>query len=101
MTGIGIYDVALGNLQLIYALAALAGGIALGLLVGRAMNVVWHEETNKAITKMDKFGIIILLCYIVFHISQKDSCALVCGASIVCIHYFSFCRDHAGAIVDD
>jgi hypothetical protein len=71
MTGIGIYDVVIGNLHVIVAFAALAGGIGIGLLVGRAMNVVWHEETNKAVTKMDKFGIIILVSYIVFALFRK------------------------------
>jgi len=71
MTAIGIYDIVIGNLHVLVAIAALAGGIGIGLLVGRAMNVVWHEETNKAITKMDKFGIIILVSYIVFAVFRK------------------------------
>jgi hypothetical protein len=71
MTAIGIYDVVIGNLYVIVAFAALAGGIGIGLLVGRAMNVVWHEETNKAITKMDKFGVIILVSYVVFALFRK------------------------------
>jgi F0F1-type ATP synthase membrane subunit c/vacuolar-type H+-ATPase subunit K len=71
MTGVGIYDVVMGNLPLLVAIAALGSGIGIGLIVGRAMNVVWHEETNKAITKMDKFGVIILVCYIVFAVFRK------------------------------
>ena len=71
MAGIGVYNVAEGNIRLILALSALGGGILIGLLVGRANNIIWHEEDEKAISKMDLFGIIILVAYILFAIFRK------------------------------
>lgn len=72
MVGIGVYDTIRGDLSLGLTLAALLGGLTLGLLVGRASSVVWNEETGKAITKMDVFGGVILVAYIVFAIFRKN-----------------------------
>ncbi|MDB5202720.1 MAG: hypothetical protein JWQ27_2129 [Ferruginibacter sp.] len=71
MIAIGIYNVTVGYVSPLLAIAAFGAGIMLGLLVGRASNVVWHEETGKAISKMDRFGVIVLVCYIVFAIFRK------------------------------
>lgn len=59
-----------------YSAGYLAGlgfllGIVIGLLVGRRMhNISWDAATNKAVTKMDRLGIIILILYILFAISR-------------------------------
>ena len=72
MAGIGLYDTIRGDLPAWLALASLLGGFGLGLLVGRAYNVVWHEKAGKAVSKMDVFGGLILVAYIVFAIFRKD-----------------------------
>ena len=72
MTGIGVYDIIRGDLPPWLGGASLLGGFLLGLLVGRAHNVVWHEEAGKAISKMDLFGGLILGAYIVFAIFRKN-----------------------------
>lgn len=72
MAGIGIYDTIRGDLAPWLALASLLGGFLLGLLVGRAYNVVWHEGAGKAISKMDLFGGLILGAYIIFAIFRKN-----------------------------
>lgn len=71
MCAVGIYDTVIGVIAPGIALAAIAGGVGLGLLIGRIYNVVWHEETGTAISKMDVFGVIILLAYILFAIFRK------------------------------
>jgi hypothetical protein len=71
MFGFGVYDIFIGNLPVLLGILALFSGIAAGLLVGRAFNVVWHEEAGKAITKMDVFGVIILVAYIAFAIFRR------------------------------
>lgn len=71
LLGIGLYDIALGYLPVLLALAALVGGVGLGLLVGRAFNVVWHEETSKAISRIDLFGGVILGAYILFALFRR------------------------------
>jgi hypothetical protein len=71
MASIGVYNVVEGNLSLLLALLALGGGILIGLLVGRANNIIWHEEDGKAIARMDAFGIFILVAYILFAIFRN------------------------------
>ncbi len=47
-------------------------GIALGLLAAKRMhNISWDAETNKAVTRMDRLGIIILIAYLIFSISRR------------------------------
>jgi hypothetical protein len=72
MAGVGVYNVLVGNVRLVLALSALGGGILVGLIVGRANRIIWHEEDGKAIAKMDAFGIMILVAYIVFAIFRKQ-----------------------------
>ena len=72
MVGIGVYDTIHGDLSLGLTLAALLGGLTIGLLVGRSSSVVWNEEAGKAITKMDVFGGVILVAYIVFAIFRNN-----------------------------
>lgn len=71
MCSIAVYDIYMGYLNPVFGMGGMAGGIALGLLVGRAYNVVWHEEANKAISKMDAYGIAIIVAYILFAIFRK------------------------------
>ena len=40
-------------------------------MVGRAFNVVWHEETSKAISRIDLFGGVILGAYILFALFRR------------------------------
>jgi hypothetical protein len=71
MCGLGIYHIVVKDLNATTALVAIAGGIGLGLLIGRVYNVVWHEETGQAISKMDVFGVVILIGYILFAVFRR------------------------------
>jgi MFS family permease len=71
MLGIGIYHIIIGDLTILLAMFSLGGGVLIGLFIGRANKVVWHEEEGKAVSKMDLFGSIILLGYIVFAIFRR------------------------------
>ncbi len=47
-------------------------GLILGVVVGRHMHQIsWDAETSKAITRMDSFGIILLLAYLIFSILRR------------------------------
>ncbi len=46
-------------------------GIAIGLLAAKRMhNIRWDAETSKAVTSMDRLGIIILVAYLIFSICR-------------------------------
>lgn len=71
ITGVLIYEISHNNVAGYLALFGFMLGIVIGLLVARRMhNISWDAETSKAVTKMDRLGIIILVLYIVFAISR-------------------------------
>lgn len=72
ITGIVIYEVSQNYIAGYLAIAGFMVGMIIGLLVAKRMhNISWDAETNKAVTKMDRLGIIILLLYILFSISRR------------------------------
>lgn len=51
------------------------GGFILGIVIGLAVShrmhtISWNVETNKAVSKMDRLGIAILIIYLLFAISR-------------------------------
>lgn len=69
---IGIYDVVVGNLHILLALAACTGGLLIGLVVGRVYNVSWNEDAGKVMGKMDALGVAILIAYVAFAFFRKE-----------------------------
>lgn len=71
ITGVLIYEVSQNYAAGFFAIFGLLVGMIIGLLVSRRMhNISWDIETNKAVTKMDRIGIIILVLYLLFAISR-------------------------------
>lgn len=72
ITGIVIYEVSQNYIAGYLATDGFMIGMIIGLLVARRMhNISWDAETNKAVTKMDRLGIIILVIYLLFAISRR------------------------------
>ncbi|MBA3673896.1 MAG: hypothetical protein H0W75_02910 [Chitinophagaceae bacterium] len=71
ITGVLIYEISYDYIGGYLAWFGFLLGILIGLLVSRRMhNISWNAETNKAVTKMDRIGIIILVLYLLFAISR-------------------------------
>lgn len=71
ITGVLIYELSHHYIAGYLALFGFMLGMVIGLLVSRRMhNISWDAETNKAVTKMDRLGIIILVVYLLFAISR-------------------------------
>ena len=71
ITGILIYEISQNYKAGYVAIIGFMTGMIIGLLVGRRMhNISWDAETNKAVTKMDRIGIVILVFYLLFAISR-------------------------------
>lgn len=68
---IGIYDVVNFYITLPKALFAFLTGVLLGIIVGSASKIVWHEEASKVMIKMDIFSGVILGLYIIFAIFKR------------------------------
>ena len=69
--GVLIYELSQNSTAVYFALSGFMVGMALGLVVSRRMhNISWDAATSKAVTKMDRIGIIILVLYLLFAISR-------------------------------
>lgn len=67
--GILIYEISHNYIAGYLATGGFILGIAIGLMVNKRMHIIsWDAETNKAVTRMDRLGIIILVAYILFAI---------------------------------
>lgn len=71
MLSIGICDVYSAYITITNALIAFSSGIVLGYVVGSASNVIWQEEVNKVVMKMDIVSGVILALYIIFAIFKR------------------------------
>ena len=70
--GILIYEISHNYIAGYLAAGGFILGIAIGLMVNKRMHIIsWDAETNKAVTKMDRLGIIILVAYILFAIMRQ------------------------------
>lgn len=66
-----IYEISQDYLAGYIAFDGFLLGMIIGLLVARRMhNISWNAETNQAVTKMDRIGIVILVLYILFAIGR-------------------------------
>ncbi|HUS02018.1 MAG TPA: hypothetical protein VMY77_09840 [Chitinophagaceae bacterium] len=72
ITVILIYEISHNYIAAYLAMFGFMLGMIIGLLVARRMhNISWDAETNKAVTKMDRVGIVILALYLLFAISRQ------------------------------
>jgi len=71
ITVILIYEISHNYNAIYIAVIGFITGMIIGILVSRRMHTIsWNSEINKAVTKMDRLGIIILVLYILFAISR-------------------------------
>lgn len=71
VAGILIYEISKNYIAGYLASLGFLIGIIIGLSVRRMHNISWHAETNKAVSKMDRLGIIILVIYLLFAITRR------------------------------
>lgn len=71
MAALIIYDVSENIIEVPLAIAGIALGLVVGFTVGYLANIIWHPETNKVMTRIDRAGIVILVLYLSFSFSRK------------------------------
>ncbi len=64
--GILLYNIFQNNINPIIAVGGFVLGYIIGISLKRMHTLSWDAETNKAITRMDKVGIAILVGYLLF-----------------------------------
>jgi F0F1-type ATP synthase membrane subunit c/vacuolar-type H+-ATPase subunit K len=66
-----IYEISHNYIAAYLAIAGFGVGYIIGNLVSRRMHIIsWDAATTKAVTKMDRIGIIILVAYIIFALTR-------------------------------
>ncbi|MDO3694970.1 hypothetical protein QVZ41_08960 [Wenyingzhuangia sp. chi5] len=71
MSAIGFYDIYAWELPVYKCILYFLGGMGLGFFIGRMHRIVWNEEVGQAVSKMDVFGILILIFYILIVVFKK------------------------------
>ena len=71
MLSIVTYDLVEFDTQVPPAIGAGLGGFVVGMLMARISNIHWHEEASQVVAKMDKLGVIALVCYLAFAFSRR------------------------------
>lgn len=66
-----IYNVARGALSLNYGLLGLFIGIGIGIITSRMFHISWNKDAQKVVSRLDTFGIVILILYILFEIFKE------------------------------
>jgi hypothetical protein len=68
LVGLLIYNVATGALRIDLGLLGLAGGILIGIVTSRMFHTSWNHDTQKVVSRLDIFGVGILILYIFFEL---------------------------------
>ena len=71
LVGLLIYNVLRGALQLDYGLIGLLAGMGIGVITTRMFHIFWNNDAKKVVSRLDTFGIGILILYIVFEVLRE------------------------------
>lgn len=55
----------------LYPVLALALGLIVGILLSRMFNVSWDKDAEKVVSRVDAYGTIFLVAYIIFEVSGE------------------------------
>ena len=62
------YEIARRHLAGPTAIGAMMLGMMIGAVFVRRKRIYWEEETSKVIARMDRIGVVLLICYVVMAI---------------------------------
>lgn len=63
-----IYNVYRGSLRLDFGLVGLMIGLGLGIITSRMYHISWDKDAKKVISRLDAYGIVILILYILLEV---------------------------------
>src|SRR5271168_763384 len=67
-----IYRIVVYGGGFLYPLVALAIGIGVGVLLSRMFNISWDKDAEKVVSRIDVYGTILIVAYIIFQISGEN-----------------------------
>lgn len=65
------YNVVMGNLRFDLGLLALGIGILLGIIASRIFHTSWSHGGQKVVSRLDRYGAVILILYIIFSLLRQ------------------------------
>ena len=90
MFGIVGYDILEQVLSLPIAAIGIVIGLVAGYLVGKFYQVKWHEDSQKIVTKMDRFGVFVIVLYVGFSLFRRQLFGqFIQGAGLTAISFAS------------
>ncbi len=66
-----IKEVIVGDMSSLLAISGVCIGMFVGIIRGRLSGVVWHDEKEKVIAKLDTVGFIVLILFIIIDLNRK------------------------------
>lgn len=66
-----VYEVVTGQLSLLYALGGLLVGLGIGWIIARMFRITWDKDLQKVVNRLDRFGVIVIVLYIVFSLLRR------------------------------
>ncbi len=72
MLAIVIVDIAMGSLNIGWALFSIAIGAVIGFVSTRIFHLSWNKDGEQVVARVDKIGWIVLVAYIVFEIVRSS-----------------------------
>lgn len=68
LIGVLFFNVIRGELSMMYGLLGLIAGTGLGIIASRMYHTSWDHNAKKVISRLDTYGIAILILYILFEL---------------------------------
>ena len=90
MVGLFIYHVVTDHVSLLYPLIALALGFFAGWAISRSRSVSWDAGAQKVVSRIDMYGFIILILYILSVSLREQIIAYFVNGSAILATTFAF-----------
>lgn len=71
LIGVISFEIITGVVKIEFALIGIAIGVFLGFFTARMYHISWDHDAKQIVSKLDKFGGIILVLYIILAFSRK------------------------------
>src|SRR6478735_1895275 len=66
-----VFNIGRGTLRIESGITALLIGIGLGIMTSRMFRISWDKDAQKVVSRLDMYGIIILIGYVLFEIFRE------------------------------
>lgn len=72
LLGIFTWNILTGQLRLDFGILGLLAGIGLGIFTSRMFRTSWNHDAKKVVGNLDRFGILILILYILLELFRNN-----------------------------